>query len=76
MSVSVIAKNTCQTTGEGPYWEEATNSLVYVDLTQNDVHRWSSVTNEDSSIHLGLISSIIATGCSVLQCCFYFVLLI
>jgi len=53
MSVSVVAKNTCLTTGEGPYWEETTNSLVYVDITQGDVHRWNSVTNEDSSLHLG-----------------------
>jgi len=53
MSVSVVAKNTCQTIGEGPYWEEVTKSLVYVDLTQGDVHRWSSVTNDDVSIHLG-----------------------
>jgi len=55
MSVSVVAKNTCLTTGEGPHWEEATNSLVYVDITQGDVHRWSSVTNEDTSLHLGSI---------------------
>jgi len=55
MSVSVVAKNTCQTTGEGPYWEEASSSLVYVDITQGDVHRWSSVTNEDTSLHLSWI---------------------
>ena len=59
MSVSVIAKNTCFTTGEGPYWEEATKSLVYVDITQGDVHRWSSITNEDTSLHLGLIYSVV-----------------
>ena len=59
MSVSVVAKNTCQTTGEGPYWEEETKSLVYVDITQNDVHRWSSITNEDTSLHLGLMYLIV-----------------
>lgn len=52
MSVSVVAKNTCLTTGEGPYWEEASSCLVYVDITQGDVHRWNSVTNEDTSLHL------------------------
>jgi len=66
MSVTVVAKNTCLTTGEGPYWEETTNSLVYVDITQGDVHRWSSVTNEDTSLHLGLTCFIIVTVSRVL----------
>ena len=59
MSVSVVAKNTCQTTGEGPYWEEKTKCLVYVDITQNDVHRWNSITNEDCVLHLGLTCLIV-----------------
>jgi len=62
MSVSVVAKNTCFTYGEGPYWEEATNSLVYVDIRQGDVHRWNSVTNEDTLLHLGLIYFIAISG--------------
>jgi len=62
MSVSVVAKNTCHTTGEGPHWEEETKSLVYVDITQNDVHRWNSITNEDCSLHLGLICFIVVTS--------------
>jgi len=53
MSVSVLAKNTCQTTGEGPYWEESSSSLLYVDISQCDVHRWNSTTGEDTNIHLG-----------------------
>jgi len=55
MAVSVVAKNTCKTVGEGPHWEEKTKSLVYVDIICNDVHHWSSVTSEDTSLHLGLI---------------------
>jgi len=55
MSVSVVAKNTCLTTGEGPYWEESAGCLVYVDITQGDVHRWNSTTSEDTSLHLGLL---------------------
>jgi len=66
MSVSVIAKNTCLTTGEGPYWEEAASRLVYVDITQGDVHRWSSITNEDTSLHLGLLCLIFVTDNNVL----------
>jgi len=57
MAVSVVAKNTCTTVGEGPHWEERTKSLVYVDLgtISSDVHRWSSITSEDTSLRLGLI---------------------
>lgn len=52
MSVTVLAKNTCTTTGEGPYWEESTKSLLYVDITAIDVHRFNTTTNEDSKVHL------------------------
>lgn len=52
MSVSVLAKNTCVTTGEGPFWEESTKSLLYVDILAGDVHRWNTTTNSDSKIHL------------------------
>jgi len=53
MSVSVVAKHTCKTTGEGPFWEEKSNSLVYVDIMAGDVHKWNSVTGEDSKLELG-----------------------
>jgi gluconolactonase len=52
MSVTVLAKNTCATTGEGPFWEESTKSLLYVDILAGDVHRWNTTTNSDSKIHL------------------------
>src|SRR6218665_1135410 len=54
MLVSVLAKNTCVTTGEGPFWEESTKSLLYVDILAGDVHRWNTTTNSDSKIHLGM----------------------
>ena len=53
MSVSVLIKNACQTSGEGPYWEEDTNSLLYVDINECDVHRWDAKSGEDTKIHLG-----------------------
>jgi gluconolactonase len=53
MSVSVLAKNTCSSTGEGPYWEESSKSLVYVDILAGDVHRWNTVTGTDTKLHLG-----------------------
>jgi len=63
MSVSIVAKNTCPTTGEGPYWEESSKSLVYVDIVCGDVHHWSSLTNEDTSLHLGLMYFIYVQHC-------------
>jgi len=53
MSVSVAAKHTCKTTGEGPFWEEGSKSLVYVDIMAGDVHKWNSLTGEDSKLELG-----------------------
>jgi len=53
MSVSVLAKNTCSSTGEGPFWEESTSSLLYVDIHSGDVHKWNTLTEEDTKVHLG-----------------------
>ena len=53
MSVSVAVANTCETVGEGPFWDAATSSLLYVDIMQGDVHRWDSLSGQDKKIHLG-----------------------
>ena len=55
MSVTVLAKNTCTTTGEGPFWDETTNSLLYVDILAGDVHCWSTISGEDTKVHLGIV---------------------
>jgi gluconolactonase len=52
-TVSVVALNTCETTGEGPVWEEATKSIVYVDIMAGYVHKHNTVTGENHNIHLG-----------------------
>lgn len=46
MSVSVVLKNVCHTTAEGPHWDEKTNDLLFVDIDENIVHRWNSVTGK------------------------------
>lgn len=53
MSVEVVVKNSCQSIGEGPHWDDRTNSLLYVDILSNDIHRWSPDTGNDEKIHLG-----------------------
>lgn len=52
MSVEVVVKNSCQSIGEGPHWDNRTNSLLYVDILSNDIHRWSPDTGNDEKIHL------------------------
>jgi len=52
MSVSVVVKNTCETTGEGPFWEESSSSLLYIDILNGGVHRWNSITGEDTAFNL------------------------
>ncbi|KAK7508219.1 hypothetical protein BaRGS_00000458 [Batillaria attramentaria] len=50
--VEVVLKNSCGLLGEGPHWDDATQSLLYVDIKLMDVHRWNSLTGEDSKVHL------------------------
>uniref|UniRef100_A0A194ANT4 Regucalcin n=1 Tax=Pinctada fucata TaxID=50426 RepID=A0A194ANT4_PINFU len=52
MSVSVAIKNATQTTGEGPHWDDVTQTLLYVDILCNDIHRWDPATGKDEKIHL------------------------
>ena len=52
MSVSVAAKNTTFENGEGPHWEEATQSLIYVDIMKGDVHRLNAATGQDTKLHV------------------------
>lgn len=53
MSVEEVIKNSCQSIGEGPHWDDRTNTLLYVDILSNDVHRWNPDTGNDEKIHLG-----------------------
>ena len=59
MSVSVLAKNTCETVGEGPHWLESEQSLLYVDLVAGYVHKYNTITGQDESRKFGNLSWII-----------------
>lgn len=39
--------------GESPLWEEKDNSLLFVDITNQKVYRWHSLTKEVESIYVG-----------------------
>ncbi|OWF54764.1 regucalcin-like [Mizuhopecten yessoensis] len=40
--------------GEGPHWEVATQSLLYVDMTDKAIHRWNAVTGIDEVVKLDI----------------------
>jgi len=50
--IECVLKNVCQTTGEGPHWDVASQSLYYVDIVAGGVHRWNSVTGEQKKVNL------------------------
>ncbi|KAL8570018.1 hypothetical protein ACOMHN_036295 [Nucella lapillus] len=50
--VEVAVQNCCSTIGEGPHWDEASSTLLYVDIKGLDVHRYNSLTGQDQVRHL------------------------
>ena len=55
MSVETILKCSCATTGEGPHWDDVTQSLLYVDINNGIIHKWDSKTGEDLKHQFGII---------------------
>ena len=53
MSVSVLLKNVCPSIGEGPHWEEKSQSLLFIDINSGELHKYDTKSNEDSKITLG-----------------------
>lgn len=40
--------------GEGPVWEESEQTLLFVDIASQKIHRWSPTTNEVESVQTGV----------------------
>ena len=53
MSVSVLARNSCPSLGEGPHWDEKTQNLLYIDIESGAIHKYDIRTGEDNNINLG-----------------------
>ncbi|KAM4602118.1 regucalcin [Polymixia lowei] len=49
VKVECVIKESCLI-GEGPVWEEADQSLLYVDIAGKKIHRWSPATNSLQSM--------------------------
>lgn len=52
MPLEVAVKDACSTIGEGPHWDEASQTLYYVDIEDKSVSRWNSVTGGVQKIKL------------------------
>jgi len=39
--------------GEGPVWDERTNSLVWVDIMNNSVHIFDPASGQDRAVDVG-----------------------
>ncbi|XP_067677478.1 regucalcin-like isoform X1 [Haliotis asinina] len=57
--VETVIKHACTTIGEGPHWDDVSQSLYYVDITNGDVHRWDSNTGVDSKINMGPFATLV-----------------
>lgn len=53
MSVECVIQNAAKTVGEGPHWDDVTNTLLYVDIYVNAIHRYDPDSGKDERIVLG-----------------------
>lgn len=42
--VETLIDKSCKTVGEGPHWDDRTGQLLYVDVNDYSVHRWTVAT--------------------------------
>jgi hypothetical protein len=52
-AVECVLKNVAKTVGEGPHWDDITNTLLHVDIQENSIHRFNPATGVDDKIKLG-----------------------
>lgn len=47
VNVDTVIECSCVSVGEGPHWVGDTQTLLYVDIIDGSLHRWSAVTGKD-----------------------------
>ncbi|XP_029923843.1 regucalcin [Myripristis murdjan] len=52
VKVECVVKESCLI-GEGPVWEESEQTLLFVDIAGQKIHRWSPTTNHIQSMETG-----------------------
>jgi gluconolactonase len=58
VKVETVIERSCLTIGEGPHWDERTQTLLYVDINDGSVHRWSPETGKDDKHKFGTLSTL------------------
>lgn len=53
MAVECVVKNAAKSCGEGPHWDDATNTLLYVDAVEKTIHRYQPGTKTDEDFYTG-----------------------
>lgn len=53
MSAQALIKNICHTTGEGPHWDERNGQLLFVDIQEHALHRWTESTGQLETKYFG-----------------------
>ena len=66
MSVELLLEGVATTAGEGPHWDDKTQSLLFVDLRAATVYRWDSISGKLESRKLGI--KINSFSCMALTC--------
>lgn len=53
MAVECVVKHAAKSAAEGPHWDDITNTLLFVDILENTVHRYYPETGTVDVIQLG-----------------------
>jgi sugar lactone lactonase YvrE len=68
VTVEALITKTGNATGEGPHWDERTQTFLYVDIHAHEVHRWSADTRIDEKYTFGNVNMFIFYIITVLEC--------
>ena len=53
MSISAITSPELVVHGEGPHWDEKTQSLLFIDTFEGNFHQLNTITGENKMLHFG-----------------------
>lgn len=53
ITAEALITKTGNATGEGPHWDERTQTLLYVDIHAYEMHRWSADSGKDEKYTFG-----------------------
>lgn len=51
MAAECVVKNAAKSAGEGPHWDDVTDTLLYVDSVEKSIHRYQPGTETDECFH-------------------------